>query len=88
MVLDEDFMNAIFDKIYVDSEGNPTPLPPLQEAMKDQYEEKQTVAVDGSWVLPYDQLNAEMLYPVRPENQQTNCLVKEMACEVAECILK
>ena len=88
LYLDEDFMNAIFDKIYVDSEGNPAPLPPLQEAMKYQYEEKQAVAVDGSRVLPYDQLNAEMFYPVRPENQQTTHLLKEMACEVRDCILK
>jgi hypothetical protein len=47
LFLNEDFMNAIFDNIYEDSEGNPAPLPPLQEAMKYQYEEKQTVAIDG-----------------------------------------
>ena len=88
LYLDEDFMNGMFDKIYIDSVGNPAPLPPLQETMKYQYEEKQTVAVDGSRVLPYDQLNTEMFYPVRPENQHTTHLVKEMACEVGECILK
>ena len=81
-------MNAIFDNIYVDSDGNPGPLPPLQEAMTYQYEEKQTIALDGSKVLPFDQLNAEMFYPQRPENQQTTDLVKEMASEVAECIMK
>lgn len=88
LYLDEDFMNAIFDNIYVDSDGNPGPLPPLQEAMTYQYEEKQTIALDGSKVLPFDQLNAEMFYPQRPENQQTTDLVKEMASEVAECIMK
>lgn len=88
LYLDEDFMNAIFDNIYVDSDGNPGPLPPLQEAMTYQYEEKQTIALDGSKVLPFDQLNAEMFYPQRPENLQTTDLVKEMASEVAECIMK
>ena len=87
LFLTKDFMNAIFDNIYEDSEGNPAPLPPLQEAMKYQYEEKQTVVIDGSKVLPHDQLNAEMFYPSRLENQQTTELVKELACEVAECIL-
>ncbi len=47
LFLDEDVMNAIFDNIYENREGNPAPLPPLQEAMKYQYEEKQTVAIDG-----------------------------------------
>ena len=88
LFLNEDFMNAIFDTIYEDSEGNAAPLPPLQDAMKYQYEEKKTVAIDGYKVLPYDKLNAEMFYPSRPENIQTTELVKEMACEVAECILK
>lgn len=88
LYLNEEFMNAIFDNIYVDSTGNPAPLLPLQEAMTYQYEERQTVAIDGSKVLPYDQLNAEMFYPVRPENQQTSDLVKKMAIEVADCILK
>ena len=55
MFLNEEFMNAIFDNIYVDSTGNPAPLLPLQEAMTYQYEERQTVAIDGSKVLPYNQ---------------------------------
>jgi hypothetical protein len=37
-------MNAIFDEIYEDEDGNLCPLPPLQEAMKYQYEERQTNA--------------------------------------------
>ncbi len=88
LFLDEDFMNAIFDNNYIDSKGNPAPLPTLQKSMKYQYEQKQTVAVDVSKVLPHDQLNAEMFYPVQPESQQTTDVVKVMALVVAECILK
>jgi hypothetical protein len=56
LYLNEDFMNSIFDKIYIDDDGNPAPLPPLQEAMKYQYEEKQTVTIqlyECRNVLPY-----------------------------------
>ena len=66
--LDEDFVNEIFSKIYTDENGNDGPLEPLDDAMAYQYERKQTPAVDGSKVLPFDQLNAELFYLNRKEN--------------------
>ena len=53
-------MNSIFSKIHTDDEGKEVPLEPLEEAMSYQYEVKQTSAVDGSKVLPFDKLNAEI----------------------------
>jgi hypothetical protein len=79
LILNEQFMNAIFDEIYTDDEGNRCPLPPLQEAMKYQYEMKQTNALDGSKVLPFDLLNAEIFYPERQENKDSTPTVIEMA---------
>jgi hypothetical protein len=87
LYLDEDFMNSIFNKIYTDDNNNSIPLQPLEDAMKYQYEIRQTPAVDGSKVLPFDRLNAELFYPTREENIATNEMVKVMACEVAECML-
>ncbi len=88
LFLNEDFMNSIFDKLYTDEHGNPAPLPPLQEAMQYQYEVKQTNTVDGSKVLPYDQMNAEMFYPSRQENKDTTAIVEDMAAnEVAPAVL-
>ena len=84
----EKFMNGIFNEIYTDQDGNDAPLPPLEEAMQYQYEVKQTPALDGSKVLPFDQLNAELFYLTRKENIDTNEIVKVMACEVAECLLE
>ena len=82
-------MNAIFDKIYTDNDGNDAPLPPLVAAMKYMYEDKQTNAIDGSKGLPNDVLNAELFYPQRDENIETNYLVEEMSMtEVAPAILK
>jgi len=81
-------MNSIFDKLYTDEHGNPAPLPPLQEAMQYQYEVKQTNTIDGSKVLPYDQMNAEMFYPSRQENKDTTAIVEDMAAnEVAPAVL-
>ena len=68
LYLNEKFMNDIFNEIYTDQDGNDIPLPPLEEAMQYQYEVKQTPALDGSKVLPFDQLNAELFYPTRKEN--------------------
>jgi hypothetical protein len=86
--LSEDFMNSMFDKIYTNENGNPAPLPPLQDAMQYQYEVKQTNTIDGSTVLPYDQMNAEMLYPSRQENVDTTPIVEDMAAnEVAPAVL-
>ncbi len=56
--VDKSFMNAIFDKIYTNANGNLAPLPPLQKPMQYQYEEKHTNAFDGSKVLLYDRINA------------------------------
>jgi hypothetical protein len=55
--------------------------------MSYQYEVKQTPAVDGSKVLPFDKLNAEIFYPTRRENTKTTEMVNLMASEVAETIL-
>ena len=74
-------MNSIFDKIYIDDNGNPAPLPPLQEAMKCQYEEKQTNTIDGSKMLPFDRMNAEMFYSRRQENIDSTPTVKVMSAE-------
>jgi hypothetical protein len=38
--------------------------------------------------LPFDQLTAELFYPTRKENIDTNEIVKVMACELAECLLE
>lgn len=86
--LDEHFMNNIFSRIHSDSHGNEIPLQPLVDAMTYQYEHKQTEAIDGSKVLPFDQLNAELFYPQRQENIETTETVNLMAIEVAETILK
>ena len=72
-------MNGIFNEIYTDQDGNDASLPPLEEAMQYQYEVKQTNTIDGSTVLPYDQMNAEMFYPVRQENVDTTAIVEDMA---------
>ena len=88
MFLDEEFMNSIFNNIYTDEDGNYGPLEPLVEVMKYKFEEKMTTAVDGSKVLPYDQLNAELFYPEREENKATTTLVEKMAVELAVCMLQ
>lgn len=51
-------------------------------------EEKLTPAVDGSKVLPFDRLKAELYYPKREENVATTETVHEMAVEVAKCLIK
>src|SRR6056300_1299243 len=86
--LDEDFMNEIFSKIYTNADGEDVPLESLEDAMKYQFEEKQTSALDGSKVLPFDQLNAELFYPDRKENKETTGMVELMAIEVAKCMLQ
>jgi len=88
MFMDENFMNSIFNNIYTDEDGNDGPLEPLVEAMKYKFEDKITPAVDGSKVLPYDQLNAELFYPDREENKATTTLVEKMAVELAVCMLQ
>ena len=65
LFLNETLMNGIFNKIHTDDSGIGVPLPPLVEAMTYQYGKKQTNAIDGSKVLPFDQLNAELFYPKR-----------------------
>lgn len=76
-------------KIYTDAKRNPWPLPPLQDAMQYQYEEKKTNDVNGSKVLPYDRINAEMLYPKQQENKDTTTLCVDMAAEeVAPAIIE
>ena len=62
LYLDEDFMNSIFNKIYTNDNNNSIPLQPLEDAMKYQYEIRQTPAVDGSKVLLFDRLNVELFY--------------------------
>ncbi len=71
-------MNKIFHKIYMDKNGNPDPLPPLQDAMQYQYKVKQTNTIDGWKVLPYD-MNAEIFYPLHQDNVGTTPIVEDMA---------
>ena len=59
LYLDKSFMDAIFDDIYVDDDGNAAPLPPLNDAMGYTMEEKQSERLDCSKVLPFDLLIAE-----------------------------
>ncbi|KAL3767418.1 hypothetical protein ACHAWO_013859 [Cyclotella atomus] len=47
--------------------------------MKYQYEEKQTNALDGSKVLPFNLLNAKIFYPEQQENKDGTPTVIEMA---------
>jgi hypothetical protein len=88
LFLNEMYMRNIFSKIHTDDNGDDGPLPPLEDAMKYQFEEKLTPAVDGSKVLPHDQLMAELFYPQRKVNVDTTETVKLMACEIAQTILK
>ena len=55
--------------------------------MKYQFEERETSTLDGSKVLPFDQLNAELFYPTKKEKMQTTT-VKLMAVELAGCVLQ
>jgi len=50
-------------------------------------ETKQTHSLDGSSVLPFDLLKAELFYPSRKENVATNETVQKMAVEMATCFL-
>ena len=86
--LNEEFMNDIFKRIYTDDDGNAAPLQPLEDAMQYMFEEKQTNQLDGSKVLPYDVLNAELFYPTREENIATTEFVTQLAVEVADCMLQ
>ena len=88
LYLNEEWMRKIFSNIYTDEYGNEGPLAPLEDAMKYQFEHKLTPAVDGSKVLPHDQLMAELFYPQHQVNIDTTETVKLMACEIAHTILK
>jgi len=48
---------------------------------------KQTQSLDGSSVLPFDLLKAELFYPNRKENVATTSTVQKMAVEMAMCFL-
>lgn len=56
--------------------------------MEYQYELKQTNTIDGSKVLPYDQLNVELFYPIKIANKEATKTVEVMAIEIAECMLQ
>ena len=86
--LDEDFMNQMFSRIGFDSNGDEAPLEPLVDAMVYQFEEKKTSAMDGSKVLPFDQLNAELFYSERQENKDTTRFVEKFVVEVVQCFLQ
>ena len=106
-MLDMDFMDAIFSRIY-----NDEPLEPLTEYMTHMFgeyyawqfllsilhsneifistliqEERTGESLDGSQVIPLDILKAELFYPKRTENIETDDMVKKMAVEVASCLL-
>ena len=46
-----------------------------------------TPAIDGSKVLPFDRLKAELFYPEREENIATTNTVPKMAVEIADCLI-
>ena len=71
LYLNEDFMDGIFVAIYENDDGTLGPLPPLVDAMNYTFEERQTPAVDGSKIISFDVLNAELFYPQRQENKDT-----------------
>lgn len=77
-------MRKIFSNIYTDHYGNEGPLEPLEDAMKHQFEHKLIPAVDGSKVLPHDQLMAELFYPQHQVNVDTTETVKLMDCDTSE----
>lgn len=87
LFLKEKFMNGIFNKIHTDASRICVPLPPLAETMTYQYEKKKNNAIDGSKVLPFEQLNAELFYPKRIANVEITGLVKREDYEIANCIL-
>jgi len=64
------------------------PLESLVDAMRYQLEEKQTPSVDGSKVLPFDTLSAELFYPDRKENKATTKIAKKMIAELPNCLLE
>ena len=43
--------------------------------------------MDGSRVLPFDKLKAELFYPERTENIATEALATNMAVDMAGCLL-
>lgn len=51
-------------------------------------EDKLTSSMDGSKVIPFDILKAELFYPKREENQQTTTLLMKMSTEAATSILQ
>ena len=86
--LNEEFLDAIFSEIYVDEDRNIAPLDALQQYMNFMFEEKQTNTVDGSKVVPLNQILAELLYPQRKENIATTQFVKQLVVEVAQVVLR
>ena len=70
--LDKHLMNYILSLIYESKYRNVIPVEQLEDFLKYQYEEKQTLSLDGSKIRPFDRLNAEF-YPkrekVRPPKQ-------------------
>ena len=86
--LDKNFMKNIFSSIVTDYNGNKAPLEPLVDAMVYQFEEKKTSAMDGSKVLPFDQLNAELFYSERQEKKDTTRFVEKLVVEVAQYFLQ
>ena len=77
LFLSEEFMDGIFSAIHENDDGILGPLQPLVGAMNYTFEEKQTPAVDGSKIISFDVLNAELFYPQRQENKDTTEWVKK-----------
>ena len=70
-------------KIHTSEEGEVGPIDALEEAMRYQYEKKQTPKINGSKALPMDQLKTESFYPKREENIETTKTVQLMSYESA-----
>ena len=88
LYLDETFLDGIFRDIYTNDDGDEVPLKPLEEYMNYALREKQTARLDGSKVLPWDQLCKELFHPTREENIETDDFVKQLAVEIAQCMLE
>ena len=80
LFLDEEFMMSMFSEITDD-------IDPFQQYMEYMFEEKQSNPVGGSRAadtktLPFDELRAELFYPTRRANRQT----QDTACQLGKVI--
>ncbi len=66
---------------FIQEDGNPALLPSLKDAMQYHYKVKQMYAIDGSTVLPYNQMNADVFHPSQTENIDTKPITKDKSAK-------